>query len=229
MGSALDYYYNRSKIWLPMKAENHDPVNDRTLDVSGGGNHAIFGDGVTTTTFPTKLQKRGYNFSGVAAAQRMKLATNPLTSVSTATWALLVRPAILAGYGTAYIYGHSDASNIRAIILVTATTLRFYSGSPTLYAGITKQRPQRGMVSLVAGGINSAGQRFVYTDGEIAVNGTGVVPSTAVTEVPRIGSSYTGATNYTGDVLWMGHWEYELSFSQLEDLRRRLLAEVNHV
>lgn len=39
-------------------------VIGRTLDVSGNGNHATFGDGVTPSTVPTKLTKRGYSFDG---------------------------------------------------------------------------------------------------------------------------------------------------------------------
>jgi len=33
MGSTLDYYYNKSKIWLPMKAENHDPSNTTGVEL----------------------------------------------------------------------------------------------------------------------------------------------------------------------------------------------------
>jgi len=37
----------------------------RTLDVSGKGNHATFGDGTTTSTFPTKIiERHGYDFDG---------------------------------------------------------------------------------------------------------------------------------------------------------------------
>lgn len=71
-------YYNRNMysyrdcsaiLDLPMRAENHDPDNVQTLDISGGkfnrnNNHATFGDGSTPTTYPTKLQKRGYSFDG---------------------------------------------------------------------------------------------------------------------------------------------------------------------
>ena len=68
---ALDYcnkttwrYREDTKFYLPMRAEQHDPVNVRTLDSSGNRNNAIFGDGSTSSTFPSKLAKRGYSFDG---------------------------------------------------------------------------------------------------------------------------------------------------------------------
>lgn len=64
-------YYNRvtwrylenTTVYLPMCAEQHDPTNVRTLDVSGKEHHATFGDGSTPATYPTKLiEQRGYDF-----------------------------------------------------------------------------------------------------------------------------------------------------------------------
>jgi hypothetical protein len=48
-------YRNQAVLDLPMRAEQHEAT--RTLDVSGNGNHAVFGAGAAT---PTKLAKRGY-------------------------------------------------------------------------------------------------------------------------------------------------------------------------
>ena len=69
---ALDYcsgdvwnYREDTKFYLPMRAEQHDPVNVRTLDASGNGNHFQFGDGSTAATFPAKLTRRGYQGDGV--------------------------------------------------------------------------------------------------------------------------------------------------------------------
>jgi hypothetical protein len=36
----------------------------RTLDITKNANHAQFGDGATSTTYPTKNQRRGYSFDG---------------------------------------------------------------------------------------------------------------------------------------------------------------------
>jgi hypothetical protein len=68
--------YGDGRIWkytddyvchLPMDLAHHDPVNNRTLDISGNGNHARFGDGVTPAQYPVKnTNSRGYSFDGVA-------------------------------------------------------------------------------------------------------------------------------------------------------------------
>ncbi len=65
---ALDYannstfnYGNEALVDLTMGMEQHDPDNNRTLDVSGNGRHAIFGDDSTSSTFPTKTAKTGYS------------------------------------------------------------------------------------------------------------------------------------------------------------------------
>jgi hypothetical protein len=63
--NATFLYEQRATIILPMRLQDHDPTNLKTLDVSGHGYHATFGDGVTPTTYPTKLTgKRGYSFDG---------------------------------------------------------------------------------------------------------------------------------------------------------------------
>lgn len=59
-------YEKRSSLILPMRLQDHDISNVRTLDVSGRGNHFTLGDGVTPATYPTKLTSgRGYSFDGV--------------------------------------------------------------------------------------------------------------------------------------------------------------------
>jgi hypothetical protein len=56
---------------LPFSAATHDATNNRTLDVSGKGNHFRFGDGSLVTTFPTKLATRGYSFDAGGSLQRL--------------------------------------------------------------------------------------------------------------------------------------------------------------
>jgi len=55
-------YEDNIGLNLPMDFENHDPVNSRTLDISGNGSHASFGAG---TAEPTKnAMLPGYDFDG---------------------------------------------------------------------------------------------------------------------------------------------------------------------
>ena len=57
-------YSDSSVLDLSFLSSQHDLSNVQTLDVSGNAKNAEFGDGVTPTTYPTKLGKRGYSFDG---------------------------------------------------------------------------------------------------------------------------------------------------------------------
>lgn len=63
-GTVYDYR-EQTSLHLPMGAAQHDPINVRTLDVSGNDRHATFGDGSTPSTYSTKIGRRaGYDFDG---------------------------------------------------------------------------------------------------------------------------------------------------------------------
>lgn len=65
--NATFLYEQKASIILPMRLQDHDPTNNRTLDRSGHGYHATFGDGSTASTFPTKITgQRGYSFDGTS-------------------------------------------------------------------------------------------------------------------------------------------------------------------
>jgi len=58
-------YQNKAILNLKMGLAEHDPTNVRTLDRSGKGYYATFGDGATSSTYPTKLSgQHGYSLDG---------------------------------------------------------------------------------------------------------------------------------------------------------------------
>jgi hypothetical protein len=60
-------YDNNCVLALPMLLRDHKPTEAFTLDRSGNGNNAQFGDGSTASTFPTKLiDEIGYSFDGTS-------------------------------------------------------------------------------------------------------------------------------------------------------------------
>jgi len=67
-------YRNETSLYLPMGMSEHDPDNVQTLDISGNGNNAQFGDGVTSSTYPTKTRRVGYEFDG---SQKMVISADP--------------------------------------------------------------------------------------------------------------------------------------------------------
>jgi hypothetical protein len=60
-GTICDYR-SQALVHLSMFSAQHDPTNVRTLDISGNGHNATFGDGFTPTTYPSKRTKRGYTY-----------------------------------------------------------------------------------------------------------------------------------------------------------------------
>lgn len=57
-------YKDSAALDLSTLTENHDAANTRSLDISSNDNHATFGDGATSTTYPTKTKSKGYYFDG---------------------------------------------------------------------------------------------------------------------------------------------------------------------
>jgi len=62
--NGVAFQYTRN-IELPMRIQDHDITNVRSLDRSGNINNARFGDGSTATTYPSKRSLgAGYTFDG---------------------------------------------------------------------------------------------------------------------------------------------------------------------
>jgi hypothetical protein len=59
-----DFHPDCMELSLRMIQSDHDSGNNRTLDQSHNSLHATFGDGVTSSTFPTKLFRPAYLFDG---------------------------------------------------------------------------------------------------------------------------------------------------------------------
>lgn len=84
-------YENKAIVNLPMGLAEHDITNVRTLDRSGKGSNALLGDGITSTTYPTKSADSGYLFTS-ANSQYMTtdFALKPITAYSALTLAAWV-------------------------------------------------------------------------------------------------------------------------------------------
>jgi hypothetical protein len=225
MTSSVYNYVNNAKLWLPMTAACHDPVNVRTLDKSGNGLHYRFGDGVTANTFPTKLTARGYSFDG--SNDYLIALANQTNAITEATWAVLYRETLVTT--TEYISSHWDAGGTRHLILHTTSNIQFYCGDIVNFA-LVNTAPIRGQASFVAGYRTIDGFRRVYYNGIVGTpSNTGVtLPSTTVISNPYLGRGSGGGIS-SCDILWHGHWEYALSELQLRDLEQRLRRQLNDV
>jgi hypothetical protein len=69
-------YDRHCVLALPMLLRDHDADNVRTLDRSGNGNNAQWGDGSTASTFPT-FSKGRYAFDGTDDYMKVNLGSTP--------------------------------------------------------------------------------------------------------------------------------------------------------
>lgn len=227
MTSSVYNYQNEAKIWLPMTSECHDPVNVRTLDVSGNNLHYRFGDGVTAGTFPSKLSgRRGYYFD--ASAMYLEALANQTNPITAGTWACFIR-----SYNNTLnydIWTHFDGVGTCRALLGLSGGVLFYSGDLTNYALLNNVQVYPRMTGVLIAGTVSSGIRRVYAGGYWGTpNAAGVAVPGNPTTLPRIGARYNGAAKYPGEVLWSGHWEYALTDVQMRDLEARLRRELNDV
>lgn len=224
-------YINEAKVWLPMTMETHDAGNLRTLDKSGNGLHFQFGDGATSTTYPTKLASRGYSFDGTT--DYLEALENQTNAITEGTWAVFYRSNPLThGVNLQDIYSHFDGSgNARAIVYFITTEMRFYCGDVTNFAALNISCIPRGQNSLIVGRLTSDGYRRLWINGiNSAPNNTGITtPSISVTTKPRIGARYSNTVYAGGRIYWYGHWEYALTELQMRDLEARLRRQFNDV
>jgi hypothetical protein len=208
-----------------MTAECHDPVNNRTLDVSGNGLHFRFGDGATANTFPTKLATRGYSFNGTTNyLEALANQTNPITE---GTWAIAALKTSVLGFASLY-YHQDGVGNTRASFYIDGPHTAFYCGNAVNNTYILNTVVPRQLKIMASIRTTDGYRRMWANDGLNVPNNAGnSVPSTVVTTNPRIGAGSVGP--FSGRILWYGHWEYALSEIQLRDLEARLRRQINDV
>jgi len=120
-------YHNEPSLNLPFSMASHDPTNVRALDVSGNGRHAVFGDGSTPTTYPTKLGYRdGYNFDG---GDYMLATATGIYNAAGVTIAIEFTPGFEANDGTARAFLDASAGARYTIRKEAANTLRVQLGN----------------------------------------------------------------------------------------------------
>ena len=204
-------YMNDAVVNLPMLASTHDPTNFRTLDVSGNLMHATLGDGSTSTTFPTKLAKRGYSFDGSDYLEIPAIAG--IKSVF-----ILAKPKPDGSFRRLI----SKGSNEISMLLWTSNTFNIYYNGTNLISGFTLNDQAFHTFGFVFDGTNVT----TYLDG-IAGASVAVVLYTSVAPI-RIGSS-AGSQYWNNKILDVFCSTNSLSPLQVADLHLQMMQGVNNV
>jgi len=104
-------YMNNAVLALPMLLRDHDATNVRTLDKSGNGNNATFGDGSTPTTYPT-FSKGCYSFDGTTDYMRTNVWASTVFNASTKkTISVMFKPDVL-GQKMIFSVGQNGANRL---------------------------------------------------------------------------------------------------------------------
>ena len=211
-------YHNKAVLDLPMGLAEHDSTNNQTLDVSGNGNHAAFGDGVTGSTFPTKLSgKHGYSTDG---GDYLRTA-NIVDSLSTVTLTALVKFGDSLSQDI-YTYEDTDNSPISALFFHTGTNIQFYSGGA---AG--SQAANFANSSVANSGVLHVAGTYDGTNAGIWVNGEQGID--AVSPAAPVANSTSVATGFArgnlatkmrsgGELRSVKMWDFALTEIQMLDL-----------
>jgi len=228
MTSSVYNYQQNAKLWLPMTAACHDPGNLRTLDKSGNNLHATFGDGATPGTYPTKLSTRGYYLNGSSYLDVGLAPSLDFTTIGTVV--VFFKPT-------------ASATNFRAIItkqnwITGANGYSIYLNYPVISTIVDiRQLAVANAVTVASPNVDHRQAHFLssrwdtsklrlYLDGyQSEVNQT--VNATPAGFRFLIGG--TNTYNLTGNIYFVGAWNYALSELQLRDLEARLRRQLNDV
>lgn len=225
-------YMDDAELILPMRAQDHDPTNVRTLDVTTGRHHATFGDGATPTTYPTKLARRGYSTDG---GDYLKTGVVPVVAGQHITSVCQYRlGAITGSYG---ICQWSTDSSVNSFLLLhsgSADKLYYFVRTPNEpQAAILSGINGRGIANIIAVGRYDGINTSMWVDGKMATNAaTPLAPiadSTAIMSLfirPNIVSNPMPAGS---EIYFAALWRKALTPLQIYDLTNRLMKEVRHV
>lgn len=222
-------YINDAVLDLPMDMERHDPTNTQTLDVSGNGNHGIFGDGSTSSTYPVKnSDRKGYNWTVADTEQRFNLGTGSDLDLFGESWTMscwIKRTTTdkLNIFSNNFSFG---ANKGMTIYVNTDLTLGMFFGNSS--SGGTTETIPLNTLSHVAVSYDQTNM-VMYINGKLSVSSA----ETDVEELsPRenyIGGEDATGFQFTGDISGFKIWKKALTPTQIADLYQRELKQINDI
>jgi hypothetical protein len=222
-------YQNKATCILPMSAATHDATNNRTLDVSGNGNHFQFGNGVTAGTFPVKMATRGYDSTTTSMYLSSAKATGFLP-LSDFTIIHLFRPKRYPDVNSyPWSVSRSANDNQAGIRLQHATTIgqRIIGASSVS----TTQPWANGSVMFYANAYQYASTKWLcYFNGKYLTETAAQPPATDYLGRFYIGIDVNGAaSNLVGEHLYFALYPFILTPLQVRDSYINVMRSLNQV
>lgn len=216
--------------------EAHDPVNNRTLDLSGNNRHLTFGNGATVSTFPIKRPNdRGYAVATVSSSVRYfeRPGFQEWAAPELTVECLCMAYPKTSGWPVELGTGAAPLTHSFGFACSGSLSGRndFYTGPLTSrYFENTGRTPQ--------GVMHMVGQRNDTTSsGSLTVNGR---KSVLVTGAPGnaqintgvdfiVGSSRTLGSPYRGWIFLVRLWDIALSDVEIQELYRKAREELHRI
>jgi hypothetical protein len=214
-----------------MTAAAHDPTNVRTLDVSGNGLNGTFGDGVTGTTFPTKLNdRRGYYFDGGDYLALGDLPILDFGATGTICCLFKTRDTSAQYHNLICKQNWPGGSNGYAIHINFGSNIIRTS----LYGGATPNVVDAGIVRTLdpvhfCAGYWTGSKVYIYLDGYINSVAQTINPTSSGYSFRVGAASSSNSYSYNGNIHHVAAWNYALSELQLRDLEARLRRQLNDI
>ncbi len=226
--NATFLYEQRATIILPMRLQDHDPTNLRTLDVSGHGYHATFGDGVPPTTYPTKISgKRGYSFDGGDYLIFPASLNSIFTGVFQNPFTLIMFTKGFIGYS--FNKGALGVSWFKTL-LTTPIKYAQFKGSDAVnhVSGMAAAQPGFDYIKLIqivnkinSGSVGSM-KWYINNSDRLQTNFNGSDTFIENDEQALIG------LNMQGEYYYFALYPFSLTQIQMADLYIKLLQDINH-
>lgn len=213
---------DESLVTLPMRHRDYDPVNTRTLDISGNGNHFTLGDGSTPATHPTQADGKMV-FDG---SDTLRLGSLVQPSGS---FAVAATVAMTPTGSTQYIAQHSDAGFVDVVFALTRNrfgAFLFYVGTPGGAAYLSSPLYSYTDPHTVVG-VWDGTEGFLYVDGVYAVASTsGVLTQPAGDPQPVwVGARTNGSGFLNGSVFDFRYYHKKLTPTQILDYHHKVYQQ----
>jgi hypothetical protein len=216
-------YRNETSLYLPMGMSEHDPDNIRTLDVSGNDRHAQFGDGVTSSTFPTKTRRAGYDFDG---GEYLAVSAPDFLDSQELTFAFELTPNYIPSDGGLFYICDADFSE-RYYVRVTSGVLQVVFSNNSIVsiaAAVYEDLWKRGENISFFVSANATESNLWIAGKHIVKNGA-ISFSPAQTPSFFIGAAYTFAGGHIGKLTNFRIWDRVLTPLQALDLHLNTLSK----
>lgn len=213
----------------------HDATNVQSLDVARNARHMQFGDGATSTTYPTKLSKHGYSFDGgdylIGSTEPAIVASDSITLECEFTL------DDVAGFH-GLLSRSTGATNTSCFLRIDDGKVEFYFTNTSNVnrqweeTGTSIQFGQRYHIVFQHTFGTATSTRCFLNGRELAgawVAGGGDQPEENAAWTWQIGDREAGAQPITGDIYHAGVWEEYLSSLECIDLYIQALNRRNKV